>query len=150
MTYLIFISISLIFITTLPICISQAVALRSVAVKGTLVCGNTTAEGAKVRLYRIATDDANEVLDTRDVSPSGMFEVNANTNGRPVNQTELIPVIKVYHKCGDNAKQTGYRRFQIGIPRESVGLGRIAKNTYDIGKLNLEITYPGEAREKNF
>jgi len=148
MAHLILLCFSLIFIITLPLCTSQSVALRSVAVKGTLLCGNSTAKGAKVRLYRVASNDVNEVLDTRDVSPLGMFEVNANTNGRPVNQTDLVPVIKVYHKCGDDAKQTGYRRFQIGVPREFVGLGRIAKNTFDVGKLNLQVTYPGEAREK--
>lgn len=34
-----------------------------------------------------------------------MFEVTGNTNGRPINETELLPVVKFYHKCDEDDKK---------------------------------------------
>ncbi|KAI1730388.1 transthyretin-like family domain-containing protein [Ditylenchus destructor] len=125
---------------------SEVIPPRATAVKGELVCGNATVQDAVVRLFRINSD----VLDTRIVSPAGLFELNANTYDRPANESDIVPTIKIYHRCAQDAKKTGYRRFQIGVPREFVNFGRVAKNKYDIGKLNLEIVYPGEVVDKNF
>lgn len=38
-------------------------------------------------------------MDSRQSSPAGNFELTANTNGRPVNETDLEPVVKFYHRC---------------------------------------------------
>ncbi|KAI1718817.1 transthyretin-like family domain-containing protein [Ditylenchus destructor] len=129
---------------------SEVIPPRATAVKGELVCGNVSVADAVVQLFRINSDDKKEVLDTRIVSPAGLFELNANTYDRPANESDIIPTIKIYHRCGQDAKKSGYRRFQIGIPREFVNYGRVAKNKYDIGKLNLEVVYPGEVVDKNF
>ena len=134
------------------LCLAQVthVALRSIAVKGTLKCGTKPAENVKVRLFRVQSDDPKQALDTRTSGPSGMFELSGNTNGRAINETELLPVVKFYHKCDEDEKKKGFRRFQVAVPREFVTLGRTPKRTFDVGTLNLEIAYPKEGREKEF
>jgi hypothetical protein len=34
-----------------------------------------------------------------------MFDLTANTNNRPVNETELAPAIGIYHQCDDEKKE---------------------------------------------
>jgi hypothetical protein len=75
------------------------VAVRSIAVKGNLKCGRNAAENVKVVLFRVSGKEENQIMDTRTSSPSGLFEVNGNTNGRPINETDLDPVIRFYHRC---------------------------------------------------
>ncbi|KAE9552970.1 hypothetical protein FO519_003807 [Halicephalobus sp. NKZ332] len=136
---------------------SGNVALRSTAIKGTLNCGANPAENVHVRLLRVFVDPkakeenvAKEVLDSRITGPSGQFEVNGNTNGRALNETNIEPSIAIYHQCDDAKDTKGFRRFLIKVPEKFVTVGRNPKKTYDIGDLNLQITYPGEIRDKNF
>uniref|UniRef100_A0AC34RA29 Transthyretin-like family protein n=1 Tax=Panagrolaimus sp. JU765 TaxID=591449 RepID=A0AC34RA29_9BILA len=82
--------------------------------------------------------------------PSGQFEVTGNTNGRDLNETTIEPTLAIYHQCDDPKDTKGYRRFLIKVPEKFVTQGRIAKKTFDVGTLNLQITYPGEIRDKNF
>jgi len=128
----------------------QSVAVRSVAVKGTLKCGQQPVPDAKIVLYRVNSKDETQILDERTSGPSGLFEVNANTNGRPLNETQLEPVVRFYHRCDvANGTKTGSSRsFQVGVPPESVSLGKMPKKTYDVGVLNLQITFPKESWEK--
>lgn len=51
-------------------------------------------------------------MDTRQSSPGGMFELNANTNGRPINETDMAPVIRFYHRCDvpDDKVQTDSKK----------------------------------------
>uniref|UniRef100_A0A1I7RQY0 Transthyretin-like family protein n=1 Tax=Bursaphelenchus xylophilus TaxID=6326 RepID=A0A1I7RQY0_BURXY len=98
--------------SSLSLALSQAVAVRSVKVKGTLKCGNEVAKQAKVVLYRVPAEvnkvNPIEELDNRDISPAGLFEVGANTNGRPINETELKPAIRVFHRCDVKEKALAY------------------------------------------
>ena len=105
---------------------SGNVSLRSVAIKGALVCGTNPAENVHVRLLRtfvnpktkeeegkyatvicklILFSVAKEVLDSRLTGPSGQFEVNGNNNGRALNETTIEPSLAIYHQC-DDAKDT--------------------------------------------
>jgi hypothetical protein len=83
----------------------QEVAIRSIAVKGTLKCGDKQAENVLIKLYRVNNQDTTtsveerQLLDTRTTGPSGMFEINGNTNGRPINETTIDPVIRIFHRC---------------------------------------------------
>ncbi|KAI6191236.1 CBR-TTR-47 protein [Aphelenchoides bicaudatus] len=128
----------------------SAAGVYSVAVKGTLKCGNEAAPNVKVILYRIDSKDEKQALDSRLSGPSGMFEVNANTNGRQLNETDLSPVVRFYHRCdvGDDKKKDSSRSFQIIVPTDQVTLGKTPKKTFDIGTLNIELTYPKESWEK--
>jgi hypothetical protein len=145
-----FVALCVILLTDIGLTQVTQVALRSIAVKGTLLCGKKPAENVKVRLFRVSSDDVKEALDTRTTGPSGMFDLTGNTNGRPVNETELTPVVKFYHKCDEDDKKKGFRRFQLSVPREFVTLGKAPKRTFDVGTLNLELNYPKEGREKEF
>lgn len=57
----------------------------------------------------IFADEA-QALDSRFSSPSGMFEVNANTNGRALNETDLTPVIRFYHRCDVDANKVDFSK----------------------------------------
>ncbi|MEI4889660.1 hypothetical protein, partial [Klebsiella pneumoniae] len=70
---------------------AEVIIGKTVAVKGKIVCGKVAANEAKVRLFRLSSDDPKEKLDERTVGPSGMFEINGSTHGRTSNETELVP-----------------------------------------------------------
>lgn len=46
-----------------------------------------------------------EQLDNVESSRTGMFEVSGNTQGRPINETTMTPVVRIYHKCDENPKK---------------------------------------------
>jgi len=68
--------------------------------------------------------------------------------------------LKIYHKCDDKEGkastshiydiefpfQSGYRRVTLRFPRDFVTLGRVARRTYNVGTLNVQVVYPNEAR----
>ncbi|KHN82392.1 Transthyretin-like protein 46 [Toxocara canis] len=130
---------------------ASEVALRSTSAKGKLLCGNEPIEDVHVRLYRMNSEDKSQILDYKVTSSSGTFQVEGNTQGRPVNETTLTPVVRIYHKCGEDPKNDrGFRRMQFQIPSEYVFDGRLAREAYDAGALNMQLIYPGEKREKHF
>uniref|UniRef100_A0A0K0FMS1 Transthyretin-like family-containing protein n=1 Tax=Strongyloides venezuelensis TaxID=75913 RepID=A0A0K0FMS1_STRVS len=130
---------------------SAGVALRATAIKGQLNCGNKPYEGAFVRLFRSSgKEDNKEILDTRMTSPSGLYHIEGNTNGRPLNETDLDAYVRIYHKCGLDEKKNEYRKFGFKLPPQYVTNGRIAKKTYDAGILNLEVIFPKESKDKKF
>lgn len=49
--------------------------------------------------------DKKEMLDEAESSPAGVFEVNGNTQGRPINETTMVPVVRIYHKCDEDPKK---------------------------------------------
>ncbi|CAD6193917.1 unnamed protein product [Caenorhabditis auriculariae] len=127
---------------------------KAVGVKGTLVCGGKPAENVRVRLFRVTPpkkDEVSQVVDEKYTGPGGMFHLEGNTNGFPLNETDMAPVVAVFHHCDDDPKKlekTGFRRFHYIVPTDYVSQGAKAKKTYDIGKLNIQLEFPGEKREK--
>ncbi|KAI6210665.1 Transthyretin-like family-containing protein [Aphelenchoides besseyi] len=134
------------------LCNTSTAAVNSVAVKGHLNCGKVPANDVTVVLYRNSTKEVSQTLDSRTTSPMGLFEVTGNTNGRPLNETEIAPVIRFFHRCAvdEKTKKGNMRSFEIGVPQSfiSAGVGK-PKKTFDIGTLNLELTYPKESWEKD-
>ncbi|KAK0407020.1 hypothetical protein QR680_018951 [Steinernema hermaphroditum] len=126
------------------------VPIRSVGVQGVLLCGKQPAEGVKIRLFRTKTDDLKEMLAYKTTGSDGSFTLEGNTVGRPVNETDLIPTVRFYHNCDEDPKKAGYRTFILNIPKDFITLGRIPRNVYKVGTLNLQVIFPKEAREKNF
>uniref|UniRef100_A0A0N4Z127 Transthyretin-like protein 46 n=1 Tax=Parastrongyloides trichosuri TaxID=131310 RepID=A0A0N4Z127_PARTI len=148
MKFFFIILLSTIYLTLIN---ASSIALRAAAVKGELRCGNKPYEGAYVRLFRSSgKEDNNEILDSRQSSPSGMFHIEGNTNGRPLNETDLDAYVRIYHKCDLDDKKPAFRKFGFKIPSQYVTNGRIAKKTYDAGILNLEVEYPKESKDKKF
>ncbi|CAI4226274.1 unnamed protein product [Auanema sp. JU1783] len=147
------------FLLLLALCtiaLANTVAKRVVAVKGTLVCGGKPAANVKVRLFRVKqtkSDDLNQILDESLTGPSGMFEVEGNTNGFPLNETDITPTVSFYHSCDEDAAKVtknGYRKFDYNVPYDYVTLGQKAKKTFDIGTMNLQVLFPGEKHDKKF
>uniref|UniRef100_A0A915BWZ0 Transthyretin-like family protein n=2 Tax=Parascaris univalens TaxID=6257 RepID=A0A915BWZ0_PARUN len=135
----------------IPFAFTAEVALRSTRAKGKLLCGGEPIQDARVRLYRMNSEDKSQILNYKVTSTSGTFEVEGNTQGRPINETTLTPVVRIYHKCDEDPKKDrGFRRIQFQIPSEYVFNGRTPRETYDMGTLNLQLIYPGEKREKHF
>ncbi|KAF1750738.1 hypothetical protein GCK72_017289 [Caenorhabditis remanei] len=130
------------------------VGKKAVGAKGTLLCGKDPAQNVRVRLFRVKPgkkDDIAQMLDEKYTGPQGMFHVEGNTNGFPLNETDLQPVISFYHHCDDDPKKlekTAFRRFNYNLPNSSVNTGEKAKKTYDMGTLNIQLEFPNEKREK--
>jgi len=59
-------------------------------------------------------------------------------------------VLRIYHKCDEEADKKGYRRVTLRIPQGHVTLGRMARKPYEVGTLNLQVIYPKEDRENKF
>ncbi|CAI5452292.1 unnamed protein product [Caenorhabditis angaria] len=133
---------------------TQIVGKKAVGVKGTLVCGKKPAENVRVRLFRVKPgkkDDLGQIIDEKITGPGGMFHVEGNTNGFPLNETDIQPVLSFYHHCDDDPKKlekTAFRRFNYNVPTTFVNQGEKAKKSYDMGTLNIQIEFPGEKREK--
>ncbi|VIO93373.1 Transthyretin-like family protein [Brugia malayi] len=131
---------------------AEKISTRSTAAKGILLCGNTSANDVKVRLFRKASDDIGEVLSTNQTTLNGHFQIEGDTVGRT--EQDIDPVIRFYHRCDDDLKKDlkkiGYRTFAISYPKEYVTIGRVPRKPFDIGKLNLQIIYPRENRDMKF
>ncbi|KAK0395601.1 hypothetical protein QR680_001351 [Steinernema hermaphroditum] len=129
---------------------ADSIMTRATGAKGVLMCGKLPAKNARVRLFRKESDDPKEILDYKITGADGRFEVEGNTADRSGEDTNIEPVLKIYHKCDEKEEKKGYRRFVIKYPKQFVTLGRIARSHYNVGTLNLEVIYPNEGREKNF
>uniref|UniRef100_A0A8R1DWK3 Uncharacterized protein n=1 Tax=Caenorhabditis japonica TaxID=281687 RepID=A0A8R1DWK3_CAEJA len=133
---------------------ASIVGKKAVGAKGTLLCGKVPAQNVRVRLFRVKPgkkDDVAQILDEKYTGPQGMFQVEGNTNGFPLNETDLQPVISFYHHCDDDPKKlekTAFRRFNYNVPAQFVNQGASAKKTYDLGSLNIQLEFPNEKREK--
>uniref|UniRef100_A0AC35UHN8 Transthyretin-like family protein n=1 Tax=Rhabditophanes sp. KR3021 TaxID=114890 RepID=A0AC35UHN8_9BILA len=126
-------------------------AMRAASVKGKLVCGKVPVE-AWIRIYRTKENQGpKQIIDNREASDSGFFEVGGNTNGFALNETSMAPYVKIYHKCDvPEKKKEEYRTFGFTVPSNFVTNGRIAKKTYDFGTVNLELAFPKETKDKKF
>ncbi|TKR82068.1 hypothetical protein L596_015844 [Steinernema carpocapsae] len=130
--------------------ITEAV-VRSVGVNGKVLCGGQPAEGVKIRLFRTKNDDLKDMLDYKTTGSDGRFSLEGNTAGRSVDEADLIPTVRVYHNCDEDPKKAkGFRTFIMNIPKDFVTLGRIPRNAYDAGAMNLQVIFPKEGREKKF
>ncbi|KJH48725.1 Transthyretin-like family protein [Dictyocaulus viviparus] len=131
-----------------------APAKHSVAVRGQLMCGVIPADKVRVRLFRVKQpkkDDLNQMLAETITSKPGVFLLEGNTNGFPLNETNMEPSLSFYHTCDDDptkVDKNGYRRFNYHIPTDYVTKGPRARKTYDLGTLNIQLEFPGEKREK--
>ncbi|PIO73696.1 Transthyretin-like family protein [Teladorsagia circumcincta] len=136
--------------------LSAVMAKHAVSVRGQVMCGSVPAEGVKVRLFRVTQpkkDDLNQILAETTTGKPGVFLLEGNTNGFPLNETSMAPVVSFYHSCDEDASKVskkGYRKFNYNIPIEYVAVGTKPKKTYDMGTLNLQLEFPGEIHDKKF
>ncbi|EYC00002.1 hypothetical protein Y032_0118g717 [Ancylostoma ceylanicum] len=149
--------LSLVSLIALTLTVSAAlVGKHAVAARGQLMCGAVPAENVKVRLFRVKQpkkDDLNQILAETTTGKPGVFLLEGNTNGFPLNETSMQPVISFYHSCDEDpakVKKNGYRRFNYNIPADYVTIGGKPKKTYDFGTLNIQLQFPGEVHFKKF
>ncbi|CAJ0599592.1 unnamed protein product [Cylicocyclus nassatus] len=149
--------LTLVFLLTLiAMALTDIVGKHAVAIRGQLMCGGVPAENVKVRLFRTKQpkkDDLNQILAETTTGKPGVFLLEGNTNGFPINETGMQPVVSFYHTCDEDPaklKKNGYRKFNYNIPDEYVAKGAKAKRTFDFGTLNLQIEFPGEKHDKKF
>uniref|UniRef100_A0A7I4YA33 Transthyretin-like family protein n=1 Tax=Haemonchus contortus TaxID=6289 RepID=A0A7I4YA33_HAECO len=133
------------------------VANRSMAIRGTLLCGAQGMKGATVRLFRIyqkdAVDDLSQLLGQVHTGDTGYFQIEGSTSKFPSTQTEIEPFVTIHHNCDMDPRQTanlGYKRWAIRLPADYVTTGSRARKVYDFGKVNLQLAYPGEMHDKKF
>ncbi|RCN35706.1 Transthyretin-like family protein [Ancylostoma caninum] len=149
--------LSLVSLIALTQTVSAAiVGKHAVAIRGQLMCGSVPAENVKVRLFRVKQqkkDDLNQILAETTTGKPGVFLLEGNTNGFPLNETTMQPVVSFYHSCDEDpakVKKNGYRKFNYNIPTEYVAMGSKPKRTYDFGTLNIQLEFPGEKHDKKF
>uniref|UniRef100_A0A915DUL8 Transthyretin-like family protein n=1 Tax=Ditylenchus dipsaci TaxID=166011 RepID=A0A915DUL8_9BILA len=126
---------------------SDSVSTRSTRAEGILKCGHSPVVGAYVRLFKITNnDELRNVLATAQTDSSGHFTIEGDTSNYQGVEASIDPVLKFYHKCEDAEGKKGYRRFSLRYPRDYVNIGRVARRSYDIGVLNVQLKYPAESR----
>uniref|UniRef100_A0A914XL09 Uncharacterized protein n=1 Tax=Plectus sambesii TaxID=2011161 RepID=A0A914XL09_9BILA len=121
---------------------SGAAGTKYVSIKGEVFCGPVKASKVIVKLFPSLTDTTPIQLANSDVNTGrGTFTLEGESQ-----QAAFEPVLAIYHNCEYDNKDK-LRRVLIKIPQSYVTTGRMAKQTYNIGKLNLELTYPKETHE---
>ncbi|KAJ1374346.1 hypothetical protein KIN20_037017 [Parelaphostrongylus tenuis] len=138
----------------IPTTMAATPVKQAVAVRGLLLCGGRPEANVRLRLFRVQQkkkDDLNQMLDEKITTTQGTFLLEGNTNGFPLNETSMNPVVSIYHSCDEDIKnvdKNGYRKFDFHIPKDYVTMAAKPIKTYDLGKLNLQFIFPGENRVK--
>ncbi|CAI4225677.1 unnamed protein product [Auanema sp. JU1783] len=129
---------------------------RSISIKGQFLCGTKPFDNVKIRIYRDyqkdKADDLAQLVSSKKAF-AGMFQLDGNTARFPPTQTEFRPYVTVHHNCGLDEKTTanqGFKRWHFIIPEEYVTVGLRPIKKYDLGIINLQVLYPGEAHDKKF
>ncbi|TMS35312.1 hypothetical protein L596_002742 [Steinernema carpocapsae] len=121
---------------------------KAVTVKGKLLCGNATVEGAKIKMFAVNSHKKTDVVATTQSVSSGEFYMDGNSVDRK-HPDIFEPQIIVLHKCDVTSKKENYyRKFIVKIPETFVNHGRMGLRPYDIGTLNVQLKYPNEQQGK--
>ncbi|GMT14656.1 hypothetical protein PFISCL1PPCAC_5953, partial [Pristionchus fissidentatus] len=114
---------------------TDSVLTKSTEITGILMCGEEPARDVVVRLYRNTTEIIENLLTVVKTKDDGSFRIEGNTAGKGADETGI----------------KGHRTFGFTVEDPMyVTLGRISRKPFDIGKLNIQMIYPGEKREMKF
>ncbi|KAK0395598.1 hypothetical protein QR680_001349 [Steinernema hermaphroditum] len=121
---------------------------KAITVKGKLVCGNATVEGAKIKLYAVNSRKKSDIVATTQSVSTGEFYMDGNSADRK-HPDIFEPIVVVFHKCDlKSKKEDYYRKFVVKPPETYVNHGRMGLKPYDIGTLNVQLEYPKETQGK--
>uniref|UniRef100_A0A914WDW9 Transthyretin-like protein 46 n=1 Tax=Plectus sambesii TaxID=2011161 RepID=A0A914WDW9_9BILA len=123
--------------------VSFAFRLQSVAVKGTIMCGEEPLANVQIKL--VDEDDGpdpDDVLEHGFTNEDGSFYLS----GSERELTNIDPILKVYHDCNDYGIPCE-RKWRIGIPDKYISEGRTPTVVFDMGFLNAEVELEGETRD---
>uniref|UniRef100_A0A1I7YQY2 Transthyretin-like family protein n=1 Tax=Steinernema glaseri TaxID=37863 RepID=A0A1I7YQY2_9BILA len=121
---------------------------KAITVKGKLMCGNETVEGAKIKLYAVNSRKKSDIVATTQSVSTGEFYMDGHSAERK-HPDIFEPVVIVFHKCDlKSKKENYYRKFMVKPPETFVNHGRMGLKPYDIGTLNVQLEYPNETQGK--
>ncbi|CAB3399551.1 unnamed protein product [Caenorhabditis bovis] len=117
--------------------------VQAVSVQGRLFCGSKILKGIHVKLIdRDHGDDKDDLLGEAHTDEHGDFHITGGTQ----ESTKIEPAIKIYHDCNDADKKCQKKLFW-DIPHYYVTTKLDAISVFDIGSVNLEITFGNEQRD---
>uniref|UniRef100_A0A1I7XQU3 Transthyretin-like family protein n=1 Tax=Heterorhabditis bacteriophora TaxID=37862 RepID=A0A1I7XQU3_HETBA len=135
--------VSLLILSLFSVCL--AFRTQSVAVKGVLLCGSHPASNVHVKLFdEDHGPDPDDVLDQMMTKEDGSFSLS----GSAMELTPIDPEIRIYHDCNDHGKPC-QREWVIRIPNKYIFGGSEARESMDLGTINLEVFYQENLR-KNY
>ncbi|KAI6242739.1 Trans-thyretin-related family domain family member [Aphelenchoides fujianensis] len=79
----------------------DSIATRSTKIEGHLRCGSAPVTDAHVRLYRIASEDLNDVIASGKTDGQGRFSVEGDTGRFQGDNSAIDPVLRIYPQCCD-------------------------------------------------
>ncbi|KAE9553439.1 hypothetical protein FO519_003352 [Halicephalobus sp. NKZ332] len=118
--------------------VDSGITTRSVEAAGSFKCGLAPASGVKLILKREDTEDLNDIIGKGETDSDGKFRISGNTERFGGAQSTIDPVLI-----------KAFETFKFRFPRSYTSIGKIARRQYDIGKINLQVKYPGQKEEKN-
>ncbi|VDK61867.1 unnamed protein product [Anisakis simplex] len=153
------------FVSALP-SLLQIGRTQSVAVKGKLLCNGEPMANVKLKLFDADTLDLDDLMDEGKSDSNGTFYLSGHEN----ELTTIDPKLNIYHNCNDERKVKHFPciyysqyymeaivtndfvftitdKVSIKIPKNFVTDGEQAKDTFDVGILNLSGHLPGETRD---
>ncbi|CAJ0599658.1 unnamed protein product [Cylicocyclus nassatus] len=125
--------------------LSLAFRKQGVAVKGKLICGDKPLRNAKVKIYDIDRNpgDRDDLLDEKYTDKDGEFALTGTTR----ELTDIEPVLYIYHDCDDGIRPC-QKRITMIVPKRFIH-GGTPKEWFDVGVLNVEMTFPEQDRSCN-
>ncbi|TMS36301.1 hypothetical protein L596_003496 [Steinernema carpocapsae] len=117
--------------------------VQSVAVKGTLLCGQMPMADVPLKLYDVDRIDPDDLMASAFTNEDGEFYIE----GHEMEWTNIDPVLKIYHKCNDAGLPCD-RKWKIWIPDKYITHNsRTPEKVMDLGVMNAEVEIDGETRD---
>uniref|UniRef100_F1LDK8 Transthyretin-like protein 46 n=1 Tax=Ascaris suum TaxID=6253 RepID=F1LDK8_ASCSU len=124
---------------------SSAFRLQGVGVQGRLLCGEKALRNTKVKIYDVDRNpgDSDDLLDEGYTDANGEFRLDGTTR----ELTDIEPILKIFHDCNDGIRPC-QKRVIFDIPKKYIHHGTV-NEWFDIGELNMEMTFRNEERDCN-
>uniref|UniRef100_A0AC34GBI8 Transthyretin-like protein 5 n=1 Tax=Panagrolaimus sp. ES5 TaxID=591445 RepID=A0AC34GBI8_9BILA len=116
---------------------------QSSGARGVLMCNDKPDVGTLVKLY-----DEDDGIDTDDLMGKTQSDARGNfqVSGYTSEFTPIDPKINIYTDCNDGIKPC-QRKITIKIPDRYITAGKIPKEFFDAGTIQLAGKFPGEKRD---
>ncbi|VDK18253.1 unnamed protein product [Anisakis simplex] len=133
------------FVVAIAVGCATAFRLQGVGVQGKLMCGDQPLRNTKVKIYDVDRNigDSDDLLDEAFTDQNGEFRVDGTTR----EMTTIEPILKIFHDCNDGIRPC-QKLVQFDVPEKYIHRGKV-NEWFDIGELNMEMTFRNEGRECN-
>jgi len=114
---------------------------QSAGVRGILMCGDKPLKNTKVKLVDLDRGpDLDDVMGTTKTDSEGKFQVSGKTS----ELTTIDVQLRIYHDCDDSLPCQ--RAVTFNVPDKFVNSGATVTKFFEIGRVNMQIIFPKEAR----